>query len=127
MAQTSCALKLKATRPPRVRVRVSKSTLLQPLCQKQFPWSTCVTNKVEELEKIMTEHEFTVSTSQVHALVRLHRRVKPQADAALRKIFTGHAPNCALLHYLSLSSGALAQAYINTSCSGTHESGANAA
>lgn len=65
--------------------------------------------------------------SQVHALVRLHRRVKPQADAALRKIFTGHAPNCALLHYLSLSSGALAQAYINTSCSGTHESGANAA
>jgi len=51
--------------------------------------------------------------SQIIALVKLHRKVKPNADAALRKIFTGHAPNCALLHYLSLSSGALAQAYVN--------------
>ena len=65
--------------------------------------------------------------SQIHALVRLHRRVKPQADAALRKIFTGHAPNCALLHYLSLSSGALAQAHVNASQSGNQECGANAA
>jgi hypothetical protein len=51
--------------------------------------------------------------SQIVALMRLHKRTKPQADVALRNIFVGHSHNCALIHYLNLSSSSLALACQN--------------